>query len=152
MITTIKNKLSLKNMENLKKACENLLAGKIQLPPNCKLKIHSVGNTEKITWLSEKPFGIIIRYANVRLDYITDPDVLNEFMIGYSLHQEDNVKVDMMTNTGECSICLESMTDVSKIVITHCQHVFHYDCLCLNVECRHECPLCRELLFGNIYK
>ena len=47
----------------------------------------------------------------------------------------------------ECAICLENITKVNK-VITHCNHVFHFDCLVKNSagpngNC---CPICRSKL------
>lgn len=46
-----------------------------------------------------------------------------------------------------CSICLEEFTN-EKILMTHCQHVYHYNCIKQWKTNTNEftCPLCRNII------
>ncbi|KAK0407824.1 hypothetical protein QR680_003617 [Steinernema hermaphroditum] len=41
-----------------------------------------------------------------------------------------------------CSICLDWLDDAQSVMITHCGHVFHGDCIKKSVQC----PCCREVI------
>ena len=46
---------------------------------------------------------------------------------------------------GECTICLEDVTDENQPIITQCSHVYHEDCLLgwIRNNRGHSCPICR---------
>lgn len=47
----------------------------------------------------------------------------------------------------QCSICLEKVMPIAtRIVITHCKHIFHAACLKPWIVTRRNCPMCREKL------
>lgn len=47
---------------------------------------------------------------------------------------------------GDCGICLTKFTSFERVVVLHCNHIFHYDCLILKDEKmnQHTCPNCRK--------
>jgi hypothetical protein len=47
----------------------------------------------------------------------------------------------------DCPICLESFKDDEQMTITHCCHLFHYDCLALVGVGRQSCPMCRAMIY-----
>lgn len=45
----------------------------------------------------------------------------------------------------DCPVCLEDL-ESHRPVITHCAHIFGFDCISRVIETQHKCPLCRAEL------
>jgi hypothetical protein len=74
-----------------------------------------------------------------------------------SINDEENTNICMncnfkkhfndktMDNLGICSICLKTMYNIDSEK-THCNHLFHSDCIERWMEMNNRCPLCRSRL------
>lgn len=46
-------------------------------------------------------------------------------------------------NGDDCSICLSTMGDEQCIKCTHCNNLYHMECIHSWLKCANKCPLCR---------
>jgi len=58
----------------------------------------------------------------------------------------DEISIDILVKN-KCSICLEEFNN-EKILMTHCQHVYHYNCIkeWKTKSNDFTCPLCRNVI------
>lgn len=65
----------------------------------------------------------------------------------YKLMNYTETKYDKnITECPECSICLNLYKNNDNIIITKCNHHFHYDCILEWLNNKGTCPLCRYIL------
>ena len=57
----------------------------------------------------------------------------------------DNNKLIIVIPKEDCSICLEHIQN-NNLIITHCNHIYHMNCLLLHLVKNNLCPLCRDEL------
>lgn len=55
---------------------------------------------------------------------------------------ETNKAADLKFHSYECPICLECVDN--DVMVTKCYHVYHFDCLRVNLLTDKNCPLCRQ--------
>lgn len=53
------------------------------------------------------------------------------------------VKIDNLSVTKECSICLEEFSAGLEVVLMPCSHLYHKDCIVEWLKRSHLCPYCR---------
>ena len=56
---------------------------------------------------------------------------------------DDNMEVDNGEEDSSCPICMATFDDQKKIIIFHCGHVFHEDCMLASLSQSMKCPFCR---------
>ncbi|KZV41182.1 hypothetical protein F511_10316 [Dorcoceras hygrometricum] len=64
----------------------------------------------------------------------------------FGVLEEEGDKEDISTETGECSICLESFLKGDKLIRLPCAHRYHVCCLDPWVRTRGQCPYCRRVI------
>ena len=52
----------------------------------------------------------------------------------------------------KCAICLDSITDEHSVIVEKCKHYFHKVCLQKWLSSNNTCPVCRLIIFSNIYE
>ena len=58
---------------------------------------------------------------------------------------DDNMEVENVEADSSCPICMATFDDQKKIIIFHCGHVFHEDCMLAALSQSMKCPFCRVI-------
>ena len=96
------------------------------------------------------PPGLLIIWGAIRLykyykkknrkRQVTDFNLLTDTIV--SLNEEDSLS----TGSIECSICIEELKDIDRLVKLKCGHMFHQHCLTLWYLVEPYCPICRRFV------
>jgi hypothetical protein len=83
-------------------------------------------------------FETSLRRSSIRyslLQFYIDNEFAEHAIGDNNAHIDDNT---------DCCICLDQLSDTTKIITTTCRHSFHIVCLASYLRSGSECPLCRR--------
>lgn len=72
-----------------------------------------------------------------------------ESLISFTSQRHDTL-LEKQREITECSICLIDFEKSDMVSITKCNHVFHNKCIEEWSHYKHDCPVCRDDLEGNL--